>query len=99
MTTTTGIGAHHLARLADEALERVGEHPAPRSCCRCWPGEEVVAVVALRAGAEVTGEQLVASSRAHLSRYTSPREVRVLPSVPLTSVGKTDRKAVRGLLT
>jgi long-chain acyl-CoA synthetase len=61
-------------------------------------GEEVVAVVALRPGAEVTGDQLVAWSREHLSRHKYPREVRVLPSVPLTSVGKTDRKAVRGLL-
>jgi len=62
-------------------------------------GEEVVAVVAVRAGAEVTGDELVAWSRVHLSKYKYPREVRVLPSVPLTSVGKTDRKAVRALLT
>ncbi|MCW2607029.1 MAG: AMP-dependent synthetase and ligase [Frankiales bacterium] len=61
-------------------------------------GEEVVAFVALRAGAEVTGEQLVAFSKEHLSKYKYPREVHVLPQVPLTSVGKTDRKAVRALV-
>ena len=61
-------------------------------------GEEVVAVVALRPGAEVTGEQLIAWSREHLAKYKYPREVTVLAAVPLTSVGKTDRKAVRQLL-
>ncbi|MGB8649465.1 MAG: AMP-binding protein [Mycobacteriales bacterium] len=62
-------------------------------------GEEVVAVVALRPGAQVTGEDLVAWSRGHLSAYKYPREVRVLDAVPLTSVGKTDRKTVRQLLS
>lgn len=61
-------------------------------------GEEVVAVVALRAGASITGEELVEYSREHLAKYKYPREVRVLDAVPLTSVGKTDRKAVRALL-
>lgn len=62
-------------------------------------GEEVVAVVALRPGASVSGEELVAWSQQHLSRYKYPREVRVLDAVPLTSVGKTDRKAVRALVS
>jgi long-chain acyl-CoA synthetase len=62
-------------------------------------GEEVVAVVALAPGATVTGPELVEWSRAVLSKYKYPREIRVLPAVPLTSVGKTDRKAVRALVT
>jgi long-chain acyl-CoA synthetase len=62
-------------------------------------GEEVVAAVALRPGAELTGPELVVWSQQHLSKYKYPREVRVLPAVPLTSVGKTDRKAVRQLLS
>jgi long-chain acyl-CoA synthetase len=61
-------------------------------------GEEVVAAVALRPGATITGDELVAWSRERLSKYKYPRDVRVLPAVPLTSVGKTDRKAVRALL-
>ena len=61
-------------------------------------GEEVVAFVALRAGATVTGEELVAYGKERLSKVKYPREVRVLPQVPLTSVGKTDRKAVRALV-
>jgi long-chain acyl-CoA synthetase len=60
-------------------------------------GEEVVAAVAVRPGATVTAEEIVAWSRERLARYKYPREVRILPAVPLTSVGKTDRKVVRGL--
>ena len=60
-------------------------------------GEEVVAWVSLTAGGTVTPEELVAFSREHLGRHKHPREVRVVPSVPLTSVGKTDRKALRRL--
>jgi long-chain acyl-CoA synthetase len=39
----------------------------------------------------------VAFSRERLGRHKHPREVRVVPAVPLTSVGKTDRKALRRL--
>jgi long-chain acyl-CoA synthetase len=60
-------------------------------------GEEVVAVVAVRPGSAVTAEEIVAWSSTRLARYKYPREVRVVDAVPLTSVGKTDRKAVRGL--
>jgi long-chain acyl-CoA synthetase len=60
-------------------------------------GEEVVAWVSLAAGATVTAEELVAFSRRHLGRHKHPREVRIVPAVPLTSVGKTDRKALRRL--
>jgi long-chain acyl-CoA synthetase len=61
-------------------------------------GEEVVAVVALRPGSTVTPDELIAFSKERLSAYKYPREVRILDAVPLTSVGKTDRKAVRALL-
>jgi long-chain acyl-CoA synthetase len=60
-------------------------------------GEEVVAWVSLTEGAGVTAEELVAFSRDRLGRHKHPREVRVVPAVPLTSVGKTDRKALRRL--
>ncbi len=61
-------------------------------------GEEVVAVVALAPGAEATPEELIEFARAHLAKYKYPREILVVDAVPLTSVGKTDRKAVRGLV-
>jgi long-chain acyl-CoA synthetase len=60
-------------------------------------GEEVVAAVALRAGAEVSPEELIEFSKERLAKYKYPREVHILDAVPLTSVGKTDRKAVRAL--
>jgi long-chain acyl-CoA synthetase len=56
-------------------------------------GEEVVAFVAL--SGEATPQELVAWCRERLGRHKHPRDVRIVPSVPLTSVGKTDRKALR----
>jgi long-chain acyl-CoA synthetase len=62
-------------------------------------GEEVVAFVQLRPGAKVNEADLVAYARQHISRAKYPREVRIIDAIPLTSVLKTDRKAVRALLT
>ncbi|MFC6341866.1 class I adenylate-forming enzyme family protein [Nocardioides hankookensis] len=61
-------------------------------------GEEVIAVVSLAPGAEATPEELIEFARSHLAKYKYPREVLVVDAVPLTSVGKTDRKAVRTLV-
>jgi long-chain acyl-CoA synthetase len=61
-------------------------------------GEEVVAFVQLAPGATVTPAELVAFARERLSAVKYPREVRVVDTIPLTSVLKTDRKALRGLL-
>ncbi|HET8977464.1 MAG TPA: AMP-binding protein [Solirubrobacteraceae bacterium] len=61
-------------------------------------GEEVVAFVSLTPGAEVTAEQLTAWAREHIGGYKYPREIHLLDAVPLTAVGKIDRKALRGRL-
>ncbi len=61
-------------------------------------GEEVVAVVSLAAGSTATPEELIDYARARLARYKYPREVVIVDAVPLTSVGKTDRKAVRTIV-
>jgi long-chain acyl-CoA synthetase len=61
-------------------------------------GEEVVAFVQLRPGASATSAELVAYARAHLSAVKYPREVHVLDQVPVTSIGKIDRKALRAQL-
>jgi long-chain acyl-CoA synthetase len=58
-------------------------------------GEEVIAFVSLRAGAETTAEDLVAHGKERLGGYKYPREVHVVSSLPLTPVGKVDRKALR----
>jgi len=78
------------------------EHPAVQvTACVGRPdaerGEEVVAAVQLAPGHEVTGAELVEFAKARLAKYKYPREVVVLDAVPLTSVGKINRKAVRDL--
>lgn len=62
-------------------------------------GEEVVAFVALRPDATLTPDALLAWARERLAAHKRPREVHVVPAVPLTSVGKLDRKALRARLT
>ncbi|HEY5015503.1 MAG TPA: AMP-binding protein [Streptosporangiaceae bacterium] len=62
-------------------------------------GEEVVAFVQLRGGAETSPAELVTFAKEHLSAVKYPREVRVIGSIPLTSVLKTDRKRLRAELT
>jgi len=61
-------------------------------------GEEVVAFVQLVPGSKATAEELVAYAREVLSRAKYPREVRIVDQMPLTSIGKTDRKALRRIL-
>jgi long-chain acyl-CoA synthetase len=61
-------------------------------------GEEVVAFVSLRPGATLGVDDLVAFARTHLAPTKYPREIRLVDSVPLTSVGKLDRKALRQLV-
>ncbi len=76
----------------DVAMAGVVGRPDPRL------GEEVVAFVSLRPGATVTADELIAHARSRLSPTKSPREIQLVDSIPLTSVGKLDRKALRALL-
>ena len=76
-------------------------HPAVVGCAVVGKpdpklGEEVVAFVQL--GAPATEDELIAFSKEHLGAYKYPREVRVIDAIPLTSVMKTDRKALRATL-
>jgi long-chain acyl-CoA synthetase len=85
-------------RDVEEALLR---HPAVAVCAvigRPDPerGEEVAAFVQLAPGASATPDDLVAFAREHLSAVKYPREVHVIDQLPLTSIGKLDRKALRG---
>jgi long-chain acyl-CoA synthetase len=61
-------------------------------------GEEVVAFVQLRPGAMATEAELVEFASEHISKAKYPRDVRIVDAVPLTSVFKTDRKALRALI-
>ncbi len=58
-------------------------------------GEEVIAFVQLTPGQEVTPDDLIQFARERLGKYKYPREVRIVPNVPLTPVGKIDRKVIR----
>ena len=58
-------------------------------------GEEVVAFVELTAGEDVDSDELVSWSKDRIGGYKYPREVHVVSSLPLTPVGKIDRKALR----
>ena len=75
-------------------------HPAVAVCAVVGrpdeqSGEEVVAFVQLNAGASATPEELIAYAREHLSAVKYPREVHLVEQLPLTSIGKLDRKALR----
>jgi long-chain acyl-CoA synthetase len=58
-------------------------------------GEEIVAFVSLRPGSEATPAEITEFARGRLAAHKYPREVNILDAVPLTSVGKLDRKALR----
>jgi len=61
-------------------------------------GEEVVAFVQLAPGAQITPDQLITYAREHLGAYKYPREIKLVDALPLTSVMKLDRKALRAQL-
>jgi long-chain acyl-CoA synthetase len=60
-------------------------------------GEEVVAFVSLGPGQEVGEGELVAYAKERLGGYKYPREITIVPQLPMTPVGKVDRKALRAL--
>ena len=61
-------------------------------------GEEVVAFVQLRPGATLTEDEIVAYAKGRLSAAKYPRDIRIVDALPLTSVFKLDRKALRTIL-
>jgi len=61
-------------------------------------GEEIVAFVSLQENANLAPEALVDWAKARIGGYKYPREVQILEAVPLTAVGKIDRKALRARL-
>ncbi len=91
-------GFNVFPRDVEEALL---EHPAVATACvlgRPDPvyGEEVVAFVTL--AAEIDDGALVDFAKRRLGGYKYPREINIVEALPLTPVGKADRKALRELL-
>jgi long-chain acyl-CoA synthetase len=78
------------ALVEHEGVEAAAVVGRPDSEC----GEEVVAFVA----GKVDADELVAWSRERIGGYKYPREVHVVGALPLTPIGKVDRKALRARL-
>jgi acyl-CoA synthetase (AMP-forming)/AMP-acid ligase II len=86
-------------------IERqLAAHPAIRDCCVVGApdadlGEVPVAFVVLREGVGLDEPGLKDFVRGSLARIYVPAQIRRLDVLPVNGVGKTDRKALRGLLT
>jgi fatty-acyl-CoA synthase len=58
-------------------------------------GEAVTALVVLRPGASVDSDELIALVRDRKGAIYSPKSVEFLDALPLTAVGKPDKKVLR----
>ncbi len=76
------------------------EHPAVKQCAvlaKPHPelGEDVLAFVVRKEGAEVTAEELRDFTKDKLADYKRPRDIRFLDVLPINPTGKADKKALR----
>ena len=58
-------------------------------------GEAVTAAVVLRPGSKVEAAELIALVREHKGPVQAPKHVAFIDAIPLTAVGKPDKKALR----
>jgi len=58
-------------------------------------GQEIVAVVALKPGAELTRDELVAFCKERMAAYKYPRELRIMDALPKGPTGKILKKELR----
>jgi fatty-acyl-CoA synthase len=83
-----------------EVEDALAQHPDVASCAvfgvpdEKW-GEQVTAAVVLRSGAAVTPEDLIAHVKALKGAVQTPKEVRLLDALPVTALGKVDKKLLR----
>lgn len=94
-------GFNVFPRDVEEALL---EHPAVHSAAVVGRpdrvlGEEITAFVCLNSGEDLSAEEIIEWSKGRLGSYKRPREVAIVDSLPLTGVGKLDRKALRRSVT
>jgi len=75
-------------------------HPAIQEACviavpHPTRGEQVRAVVVLRAGAKLTGEQLMAWAHDQMATYKCPKEVEFVARLPRSGTGKIDWRGLQ----
>ena len=58
-------------------------------------GEAVTAYIVLRAGKSATEEELVRHVKALKGSVNAPKRVEIVDALPLTPLGKLDKKALR----
>ena len=85
--------ARNLARLADEAFERRGDYETLRFEGRWHRSAEL-----FERNCRLAGGLAVEWARQRIGGFKYPREVHILEAMPLTAVGKLDRKALRALV-
>jgi long-chain acyl-CoA synthetase len=83
-----------------EVEEVLFEHPAVAEAAVIGKpddklGEEVVAIVALKQGADATPEDVIAYCKERLAAYKYPREVRIVAELPKGPTGKILKKELR----
>ncbi|WP_029430657.1 class I adenylate-forming enzyme family protein [Blastococcus sp. URHD0036] len=83
-----------------EVEDVLAEHPAVRESAVVGVpdekrGETVKAFVSLRAGAQVTPEELIAHCKERMAAYKYPRQVVVIDELPKTVTGKILRRELR----
>jgi fatty-acyl-CoA synthase len=85
---------------ATEVENCINGHPAVEMSAvvgvphEIW-GEAVHAVVILRRGQSVSGEELIRFCKEHLARYKAPKFIDIVDHLPLSPIGKVLRREVR----
>jgi fatty-acyl-CoA synthase len=88
---------------AEEVERALAGHAAVRDVVVCgrssevW-GEEVVAIVELRADAVVSDDELLAEAARHVARYKLPKSIIRHPGIERSPSGKADYRWARGVV-
>ena len=83
-----------------EVEQALMSHPAVREAAVIgvpddrW-GERPKAFVVLRAGASATRQELIAHVRTKIASYKAPRDIDIVPDLPMTSTGKIQKFVLR----